>query len=718
MSLSLEHPVTEVKTGLADTWDIAIGEHYKIIFELEVEVGQDADENIAKALLGDPLDADLGGITLNTTHTRVPSNIHICKRALDPYRFEVHNDGTVTDANTGLMWQRCPLNYTLNENGTPADLGDDLCTVNTIVSFDWQSALQKASSDSLATYTDWQLPNVKQLESLVDLNCYAPTIDTQSFPATPAVPFWTSTPAARGDQAWQVSFASGDVSPDRKTETNRVRLVRNSGTIPVLPTPALVAGNASLVEGDAGSSLMNFRIELSSPSSSDVSVEYETQEFSASGIDDFVNATGTLTIPAGEQAGTISVTVNGDTFAEGNETFWLFLSEPSAGVYLARAASIGTIFDDEPTVSVAAAMPQLVEGNNTGTQTFEFVVSLDKPAVGAVNVDYTTVDNTATGGVDYDAVSGTLNFNPGEDSVSIMIVIHGDTQPENDEIFDLVISNVIGGASLDINPASSKAMAIIINDDAASTYQALNDSGVTYCANAAATGLSCPQSGFPQQDGESGRDATANDDSDGIAGFSFTKLDSNGVPLVNQAAIYQYTYFPAGPAYDIWDCVQDQVTGLAWEIKTDVIADLRNYDWTYTWYNSTGLNDGGNAGTENGGACVDSTNCDTEKYIAAINAASLCGFNDWRLPTVDELYTLAVSAAPSVSTSRGLDSNYFPHNYAVNGSLSQGYTYWSANTAANVALSSWALEFQAPDPQNIQIDKASPTPVRLVRGGS
>jgi len=59
----------------------------------------------------------------------------------------------------------------------------------------------------------------------------------------------------------------------------------------------------------------------------------------------------------------------------------------------------------------------------------------------------------------------------------------------------------------------------------------LNDTGITACSNEGQNGLPCPLATHPGQDGDSGRDATANDDRDGHAGFSFTKLDANGKPL-------------------------------------------------------------------------------------------------------------------------------------------------------------------------------------------
>jgi len=61
---------------------------------------------------------------------------------------------------------------------------------------------------------------------------------------------------------------------------------------------------------------------------------------------------------------------------------------------------------------------------------------------GAASVDYTSTDNTAKSANDYNAVSGTLNWNDGDSSEkTITIVINDDNQPEGDENFRVEISN-------------------------------------------------------------------------------------------------------------------------------------------------------------------------------------------------------------------------------------------------------------------------------------
>lgn len=223
---------------------------------------------------------------------------------------------------------------------------------------------------------------------------------------------------------------------------------------------------------------------------------------------------------------------------------------------------------------------------------------------------------------------------------------------------------------------------------------AFNDTGITGCTDGVSVGLACPQTGYPGQDAEYGRDSTYNDDSNGHAGFSFTKRDSTGAALADQSATYGVTP---------WDCVEDRITGLMWEVKaTD--AGLRDSTWTYTWYNSTGTNDGGSVGTANGGTCVDLVNCDTEKYVAAVNAAGLCGYSDWRLPSAAEL--LSISDLSVAAPGPAIDSNYFPN--------SMSNYYFTSTPAAGTSSIAWGITLDDGSATYF-VSKSTPSYVRLVR---
>jgi hypothetical protein len=118
--------------------------------------------------------------------------------------------------------------------------------------------------------------------------------------------------------------------------------------------PVLSVADASTVEGNSGTKNLSFTVTLSAASITPVSVSYATGAGTATAGTDYVAASGTLTIPAGSIAGTITVVVNGDTTSEPNETFTLTLSNP-VNATLARAAATGTVSNDDGSSGLVAA---------------------------------------------------------------------------------------------------------------------------------------------------------------------------------------------------------------------------------------------------------------------------------------------------------------------------------------------------------------------------
>ncbi len=241
------------------------------------------------------------------------------------------------------------------------------------------------------------------------------------------------------------------------------------------------------------------------------------------------------------------------------------------------------------------------------------------------------------------------------------------------------------------------------------TLVPLNDTGITWSGNyKSGNNTACVASSAPDgtnvveaQDCSHGRDVTHNDDSDGHAGFSYTKLDSNGVPLPDQNAVYATTP---------WTCVQDNVTGLTWEVKTDD-SGLHDKDETFTWYNTDSAVNGGANGKENasGSTCSGYTSgdattyCNTESYVNRVNAAGWCGSSDWRMPTVKELESLVYYGIFDPA----IDNSYFPNaviSYVWSGSphaFNSDFA-WNVYFSRGSSFSYFRNDFSA---------------VRLVRGG-
>jgi hypothetical protein len=125
-----------------------------------------------------------------------------------------NGDGTVTDTSTGLMWQKASADT--DDDGVP----------NTMV---WQDALAYCENLILPEggYTDWRLPNILELRSIVDYSTYNPAIDTAIFPDTVSSYYWSSTTYANDtNNAWRVSFYSGNDYSNIKYNDYYVRAVR------------------------------------------------------------------------------------------------------------------------------------------------------------------------------------------------------------------------------------------------------------------------------------------------------------------------------------------------------------------------------------------------------------------------------------------------------------------------------------------------------------
>src|SRR5262249_11681195 len=90
-------------------------------------------------------------------------------------------------------------------------------------------------------------------------------------------------------------------------------------------------------------------------------VDLAGQVYQLTGGGDFAAGRGPLPIPAGQPSATISVQVTGDRLAEGNETFYVTLSNP-VGDTIARGQGVGTIIDDDAPADAGFETPNVGTG--------------------------------------------------------------------------------------------------------------------------------------------------------------------------------------------------------------------------------------------------------------------------------------------------------------------------------------------------------------------
>ncbi len=186
---------------------------------------------------------------------------------------------------------------------------------------------------------------------------------------------------------------------------------------------------------------------------------------------------------------------------------------------------------------------------------------------------------------------------------------------------------------------------------------ALNDTGANQCIVNNAVTTACAGTG---QDGDFGRDVTQKLAKDGRLGFAYRKVCNSG-------EFAGVGTCPANPVFGAvaneWGCTQDRVTGLIWELKTT--SGTRGYTATYT-----------NPTSATAGSAL--------AFVNTVNAAGLCGANNWRLPTRAELLSLVDYG---VSTALRIDTTWFSNASTLN--------YWSFDGYGGNGGSAWAVSFSS-----------------------
>jgi len=178
------------------------------------------------------------------------------------------------------------------------------------------------------------------------------------------------------------------------------------------------------------------------------------------------------------------------------------------------------------------------------------------------------------------------------------------------------------------------------------------DTGQTKCYDITGKSIKCPSFG---------EDLYGQDGNYSINSPSYTKLDHNGKVLDDSATS--------------WVMVQDNVTTLIWEVKTnnDGVTnynDIHDSDNIYTWF----YPDESSSGIQGNGT-------DTQDFIESLNISKFGGYNDWRLPSAKELNYLINYNSLDVS----INKYYFPNT---------AYSkYWSSTTLGSDSSNAFYVDF-------------------------
>ncbi|RJP75626.1 MAG: DUF1566 domain-containing protein [Desulfobacteraceae bacterium] len=138
--------------------------------------------------------------------------------------------------------------------------------------------------------------------------------------------------------------------------------------------------------------------------------------------------------------------------------------------------------------------------------------------------------------------------------------------------------------------------------------------------------------------------------------------------------------------YIIWRMNRDNITGLTWEVKTVLDDSIHEKDKKFTWQEAA-------------------------LFVEDLNVKTFGGYNDWRLPTIKELYSLMRD--PVTKNSLLFDEHFFPNT--VPAPFRSSTLYAGYETKFEDDISAWIADFSTARVSEFNYTK-EPLRVRAVRG--
>ena len=267
-----------------------------------------------------------------------------------------------------------------------------------------------------------------------------------------------------GDVTFHLTLTSSDVAQLGSITTTQITITDDDlGNVVEFVSPTYSVAESG------GNAVLTVRLTPNGDASRASSVNYSATQITAFGGFDFSAVNGTLTFAPGETSKTILIPINNDDIPEESETFRVTLTSPNPGTLVGvQGNAIVTIADDDaenvkPTFQFSSSA--LTTSNAAGTANVIVTLARGAGTIGnTYAVDYSTTDISAASGRDYQAVTGTLVFGPGEAAQTIVIPLVPQPAGEPTRQFKITLSNPTDGARLGDIP---EVVISIINPDLA-----------------------------------------------------------------------------------------------------------------------------------------------------------------------------------------------------------------------------------------------------------
>jgi hypothetical protein len=193
--------------------------------------------------------------------------------------------------------------------------------------------------------------------------------------ATQAIPITVALPAEVNNQSQvQVRILTTNAAGnDELVGIDDILVTSTKGDDPIPDRPGEFSiGDATVIEGNAGTTAITFTVTRGQDSNVAASVDYSISlpgGATGASASDFAAPmlAGTLTFAAGEFSKTITLNVNGDLVNEANETFTVTLANATNGALVADGSATGTITNDDAAIAPGVPFINEIHYDNAGT---------------------------------------------------------------------------------------------------------------------------------------------------------------------------------------------------------------------------------------------------------------------------------------------------------------------------------------------------------------